>query len=138
MGQLRAPRLHSLVRSASDTSAAAALALLADLQTDDGDDAGSRTTLLTLAKRFPSTRFAAPARFDAAMIALILGKTTTAEKESAALSASSPKADALAVDYWLGRSRQSAGDVAGAKCLVVVIGIVSMVQLFALRDTTEL
>jgi len=106
--------LHSLARSASDTSAAAALALLADLQTDDGDDAGSRATLLALAKRFPSTRFAAPARFDAAMIALILGRTTTAEKEFAAL-ASSPNADALAVGYWLGRSRQSAGDVAGAR-----------------------
>lgn len=106
--------LRSLGKNQSDTSAAAALALLADLQTDDGDDAGSRATLLGLARRFPSTRFAAPARFDAAMIALILGNASAAEREFAAL-VTAPRADALAAGYWLGRAREIAGDVPGAR-----------------------
>src|SRR6185437_13500851 len=74
---------------ARDTSAAAALALTADLQTDDGDDVASRQTLLGLIKRFPSTRFAAPAQFDAALVALILGQTSSAAKEFATLARSS-------------------------------------------------
>jgi soluble lytic murein transglycosylase len=100
--------------SGSDTSAAAALALTADLQTDDGDDAGSRRTLLTLIKRFPSTRFAAPAEFDAAMVALILGQTSAAAKEFATLARSS-SSDALAGGYWLGRAREMAGDTGAAR-----------------------
>ncbi len=99
---------------ASDTSAAAALALTADLQTDDGDDAASRRTLLGLIKRFPSTRFAAPAEFNAAMVALILGQTSSAVKEFAALSGSS-SGDALAAGYWLGRARDQAGDSTAAR-----------------------
>lgn len=99
---------------ASDTSAAAALALTADLQTDDGDDAASRRTLLGLIKRFPSTRFAAPAEFNAAMVALILGQTSSAVKEFTTLARSS-SADALAAGYWLGRARESAGDSTAAR-----------------------
>jgi soluble lytic murein transglycosylase len=100
--------------SGSDTSAAAALALTADLQTDDGDDAASRRTLLDLIKRFPSTRFAAPAEFDAAMVALILGQTSAAAKEFATL-ASSSSGDALGAGYWLGRTRDKTGDTAAAR-----------------------
>ena len=106
--------LRSLASSGSDTSAAAALSLTADLQTDDGDDAASRKTLLELVKRFPATRFAPPARFDAALIALILGNTNTAAREFAKL-ASATRSLAPAATYWLGRSRASSGDVAGAR-----------------------
>ena len=106
--------LGVLGAAASDTNSAAALSLLADLQTDDGDDAGSRQTLLTLVRRFPSTRFTAPARFNAAIVALILGQTAVAERELAALVASSPS-DALSAGYWLGRARETAGNKAGAR-----------------------
>lgn len=105
--------LRALAKAASDTDAAAALALIADLQTDDGDDAGSRATLLSLVKRFPTSRFAAPARFDAAMIALILGENSTAATEFAAL-LSSPS-EALGAGYWLGRARENSGDTTGAR-----------------------
>lgn len=105
--------LDALARESSDTSAAAALALIADLQTDDNDDAGSRATLETLVRRFPTTRFAPPAKFNAAMVALILGETRTAEHEFAALAAS-VGTDALAGSYWLGRAREAAGDTSGA------------------------
>lgn len=105
--------LRALSRG-SDTSAAAALTLIADLQTDDGDDAGSRRTLLGLIKRFPSTRFAAPAEFNAAMVALILGQTSSAVKEFSTLAKSS-SGDASAGAYWLGRARNKAGDTAAAR-----------------------
>jgi len=106
--------LDSLAAAASDTNAAAALALIADLKTDSGDDSGSRKTLQTLVHRFPSTRFAAPARFNAALIALILGDKSAAEKEFGAL-AKTKTADALGAEYWLGRAMQSAGHTDGAR-----------------------
>lgn len=105
--------LRATAEAVSDTSAAAALSLLADLQTDDGDDAGSRQTLLTLVRRFPRTRFAAPARFDAALVALVLGETSAAEREFSELITAS-SADALSGGYWLGRARLAAGDTARA------------------------
>ncbi|MEO7217197.1 MAG: lytic transglycosylase domain-containing protein [Gemmatimonadaceae bacterium] len=98
----------------SDTSSAAALALLADLQTDRNDDEGGRATLLSLIKRFPNTRFAPVSRFDAALIALILGDPQTAELEFHSL-ATTNSAYALAAEYWLGRARQQVGDSAGAR-----------------------
>jgi soluble lytic murein transglycosylase len=106
--------LRSLAKSAPDTNAAAALSLLADLQVDDGNDAGSRATLLDLAHRFPKSRFAAPAQFDAALIALILGNAKSARTEFAKLAAGSA-AEALAAQYWLGRAYQLSGDTAAAQ-----------------------
>lgn len=105
--------LRKLGGAASDSSGAAALSLLADLQTDDGNDAASRATLLTLVRRFPSTRFAAPARFNAALVALILGRTSVAAREFGALARTS-SAEALGAEYWLGRARAAAGDRSGA------------------------
>ena len=105
--------LASLAAGA-DTSSAAALALLADLQTDRDDDAGARATLLALIKRFPGTRFAPRGRFDAALIALILDDPHTAEKEFQSL-ATTNSSYALAAEYWLGRARAQAGDSAGAR-----------------------
>jgi soluble lytic murein transglycosylase len=106
--------LRQVAGSTSDTSAAAALSLLADLQTDDGNDAASRNTLLTLIRRFPSTRFAPPARFNAALVALILGRTSVAAREFATLAGSSPS-EAQASGYWLGRARATAGNTSGAR-----------------------
>ena len=106
--------LRKLGEASSDTSAAAALSLLADLETDDGNDAGSRQTLLGLARRFPLTRFAPAAKFNAALIALIVGETSVAEREFTALVSSSP-GGALGAGYWLGRAREHAGNMSGAR-----------------------
>ncbi|MEO7040730.1 MAG: transglycosylase SLT domain-containing protein [Gemmatimonadaceae bacterium] len=106
--------LHALARSGSDTSAAAALSLIGDLQTDTGDDAAARSTLLELAKRFPSTRFAAPAKFDAAIIALILGNAKTAAREFGTLASTAPNLTIAAL-YWKGRALDALGDSAAAK-----------------------
>ncbi|HXG71958.1 MAG TPA: tetratricopeptide repeat protein, partial [Gemmatimonadaceae bacterium] len=57
----------------SDTSAAAALLLLADLATDENRDADARETLQSLVKRFPSGRHAATANFRSGLIAFING-----------------------------------------------------------------
>lgn len=109
-------RALSLLRSLSggrDTYAAAASALVADLATDDGADARARSLLLGLAHRFPKSRYAAPARFDAALIAYILGQSSTAARELEALARSSP-ADAPAALYWAGRASDAAGKHAAA------------------------
>ncbi|MEO7103029.1 MAG: lytic transglycosylase domain-containing protein [Gemmatimonadaceae bacterium] len=106
--------LRALAGSGSDTSAAAALSLIADLQTDTGDDAAARITLLSLARRFPSTRFAAPAQFDAALIALILDDAKTAGREFEKLASKSPTL-AIASVYWMGRAHEAAGDSAAAR-----------------------
>ncbi len=105
--------LRNLGEEGSDSSAAAALALLADLQTDDGDEASSRRTLLSIAQRFPLTRFAPGARFNAALIALILGQSVAAQTEFASLAATQT-AEAQGAEYWLGRARAIAGNQAGA------------------------
>lgn len=106
--------LRSLGRTGNDSSAAAALSLLADLQTDDGDEAASRQSLLSIAHRFPSSRFASPARFDAALIALVLGNTSSAMHELNGLG-SSGSAYALAAEYWLGRAKDAGHDSTAAR-----------------------
>jgi soluble lytic murein transglycosylase len=105
--------LTALSRATSDTSAAAALALLADLAVDTGDDAHARQLLLDLARNFPRTRFAPPARFDAAMIAYVAGDRATAAREMRALAAAAPDM-ALAATYWAGRASAATGDQAAA------------------------
>lgn len=99
--------LTSLSRG-SDANGAAATALLADLATDDGADARARSILLDLARRFPKSRYAAPARFDAAVIAYILGNAPTAARELQALARTSPE-DADAALYWAGRASDASG-----------------------------
>ena len=94
-----------------DTSAAAALVLLADLATDARDDAGARKLLLEVARRFPSSRFATPARFNAAMIGYILGDHRTAVVEWRAVAATPTE---LASQYWLGRALFDSGDPTAA------------------------
>lgn len=104
--------LTSLSRSA-DTSGAAALALLADLSVDDGKDAHARSLLRDLVRRFPHSRFVAPARFDAAIIAYASRAPKTAASELAALSKGSSDM-ALAATYWAGRAHEASGDHAAA------------------------
>jgi soluble lytic murein transglycosylase len=95
----------------SDTSAASALLLLADLATDDNRDEDARQTLLALLKRFPTGRHAASARFRAGMISYIGGNKKAAAAEFDSLVArDANSADALAAGYWAGRSYASLGD----------------------------
>lgn len=109
-------RARTLLRGlsrGSDTSAAAALSLLADLASDEGNDSDSRSLLLQVARRFPDTRFAPPARFNAALIAIILGDAVQANQELASLGASAT--DGIAATYWRGRVQQSLGNKAAAR-----------------------
>lgn len=97
----------------SDTTAAAALALLADLAVDDGSDPHARALLRDLVRRFPESRFAPSARFDAAIIAYVSGDRRTAAHEFTALATDSPDL-APAATYWAGRASAAAGDRAAA------------------------
>jgi soluble lytic murein transglycosylase len=95
----------------TDTSAASALLLLADLATDDNRDRDARQTLNALLKRFPSGRHAANARFRAGMIAYIQGDRKTAASEFDSLVSRDPNStDAVAAAYWAGRSYAALGD----------------------------
>jgi soluble lytic murein transglycosylase len=99
-------------RYPNDTSAAAALSLLADLASDDLDDARARTLLLQVARRFPSTRFGAPARFNAALLAYVLGDDRTAIAELAPIAITPSE---LSAQYWLGRAQERSGGKDSAK-----------------------
>ncbi len=100
----------------SDTSAASALLLLADLASDENRDADSRETLLGVVKRFPSGRHAANAGFRAGMIAYIQGNRKAAAAEFDALVARAPNSsEALAAVYWAGRAFAALGDTATAR-----------------------
>ena len=98
---------------ATDTSAASALLLLADLATDDNRDQDARQALLTLLKRFPSGRHATSARFRAGMISYIQGdrKAAAAQLDSL-VTRDSNSSEALAAGYWAGRSYAALGDKA--------------------------
>ncbi|GAC1517087.1 MAG: transglycosylase SLT domain-containing protein [Gemmatimonadaceae bacterium] len=91
------------------TTAASALALLADLATDDQDDRGARVMLLDLARRYPKSPHAVPARFRAALIALADGDAATAATELDALPAARSE-ERLAGVYWAGRAWEQRGD----------------------------
>ena len=62
------------------TASASALFLLADLATDRRD-AEARTLFRRLVARYPSSRFAPPARFRAALIAFTAGRASEAARE---------------------------------------------------------
>ena len=100
----------------SDTSAASALLLLADLATDDNRDAAARSTLQSLATRYPRTRHAPAALFRAGLIAYVARDFRTAANELDSVFTLYPGAsDALAAGYWSGRAWASRGDTAAAK-----------------------
>ena len=97
-----------------DTNAAsAALFLLADLLTDDGQDPQARSLYQQLYREYPASARASEARFNAAIIALAGGDAATAARELDSLVLRSPRADdAMAARYWSGRAWLSVGDSA--------------------------
>jgi soluble lytic murein transglycosylase len=108
--------LRALIRTAPrDTAAADALMLLADLATDERDDAAARRDFLQVARRFPSSPLAPRAEFRAALIAFIGAGSTRAGLAAAAhewdlLGHTYPQAsDATAALYWSGRAWARAG-----------------------------
>lgn len=111
-------------RWADDADAATlSLALLGDLQVDDGRDADARATLRQLVGRYPTNPRAAAAAFDAAVIALVHGDAAAAATELDAASAQQPRAtDALATLYWSGRAHQALrhADVARARWRAII------------------
>jgi soluble lytic murein transglycosylase len=98
-----------------DTSAASALLLLSDLATDDMRDADARSTLLSLAQRFPQARHAPVALFRAGLVAYIAGDYRRAANELDSVVTLYPSSDdALAAAYWSGRAWKNRGDTANA------------------------
>ena len=95
----------------TDTSAASALLLLADLATDDNRDRDARQTLMAMLRRFPTGRHATNARFRAGMIAYIQNDRKAAAAEFDSLLTRDPNSsEALAAGYWAGRSYAALGD----------------------------
>jgi len=95
----------------TDTSAASALLLLADLATDDNRDRDARQTLMAMLRRFPTGRHATNARFRAGMIAYIQNDRKAAAAEFDSLLTRDPNStEAQAAGYWAGRSYAALGD----------------------------
>jgi peptidoglycan lytic transglycosylase len=95
-----------------DTAAAPpALWLLADLAADDEHDTDARKLYRELSKRFPESRFAPGARFQAALITLLQGDASGAGLAFDSL-ADSPRAgdEGRAARYWAGRAWDRAND----------------------------
>ena len=96
---------------AKDTSAASSLLLLADLATDENRDQDARQTLMALLKKFPRGKHATTARFRAGIISFIQGDRKAAAAELDSLIArDSNSVEALAAQYWAGRSYAALGD----------------------------
>ena len=98
-----------------DTSAANALALLADLATDDGNDAAARRAYLSLTDRFPTSALAARAKFRLGLIAFVAGRYRAAAREWDGLAITAHAEDAIAAKYWAGRAWAAAGDTGAAR-----------------------
>ena len=97
----------------SDSSAAQALYLLADLATDDRDDRAARSTFLQVVRQHPASRQAGAAAFRAAIIAYADSMYEVAAKEFDAFDVrqrTSP--EALPALYWAGRAWAGMGDTA--------------------------
>ena len=101
---------------ADTNSASSALYLLADLTTDDANDALARSLFQQLYQRYPRSTRAADARFRAAMIAFVAADAKVAAIEFDSLDALLPRSDeATAARYWSGRAWAAAGDSATAE-----------------------
>jgi soluble lytic murein transglycosylase len=114
-GQLakgRAELVEIPVKYSKDTTAASsALFLLGDLASDDQADRLARTYYRRSAVRYPTSRFAAAARFRAAMVELLTGDAGMAAREFDELARRYPRSDeAPASVYWAGRAWAIAGD----------------------------
>lgn len=119
-GQLREGRAALLDigrRYGTDTVAASsALFLLGDLAADDRADGQARLYNRRLAARYPTSTFAATARFRAAMLALLNGESALAAREFDEIWQKYPKSDeAAAATYWAGRACAASGDSLAAR-----------------------
>jgi soluble lytic murein transglycosylase len=106
-----------VARFPNDTFAAAsALFLLGDLATDDGADARARAAFMEVYRRFPTSARAADARFQAAILAFVVGDARAAARAFDSLVTVAPRSDeATAARYWSGRAWTAAGNAATAK-----------------------
>lgn len=100
------------------TQAASALFLLAGEDADRGDDRAARRSWGELARRYPTDRLAAPARFQADLISFVRREFKRAARGFDSLRA--PDAggvEANAAAYWAGRAWAAAGrpDSAGVR-----------------------
>lgn len=96
--------------------ASSALFLLGDLATDEQRDAPARDAFRSLAARYPTSRFAASARFRAALIAYVDEAWRQAALELDSLARRYPRSDeAVAATYWSGRAWAATGDTALAR-----------------------
>jgi soluble lytic murein transglycosylase len=108
--------LRELIRRyPRDTTAGAALVLLADLAMDERRDTDARNALRQAYSRFPAISQAAQARYRAAIIAFASRRYETAVNELDSLLALHPDAEeAIAARYWMGRALLATGDTATA------------------------
>ncbi|HEX4352910.1 MAG TPA: lytic transglycosylase domain-containing protein [Polyangiales bacterium] len=106
-----------VARFPNDTlSASAALFLLADLTTDDGNDDAARKLYRQLYSAYPTSARAANARFNAAMLTLVANDAAPAAREFDSLATLMPRSDeASAARYWSGRAWSAAGNNALAR-----------------------
>jgi soluble lytic murein transglycosylase len=109
----RATLLAIPERFPAESSSANALALMADLTVDAGNDSLARILWLRLATVQPQSRFTPMARFQAALVAYVAGDVVTAAREFDALSAA-PGPETNAAYYWAGRSWLASGDTVQA------------------------
>lgn len=114
-GEARSLLREITARFPEDTSSASALLLLSDLASDDGRDADASETLLTVAKRYPSSPHAGKALYRAGLTAWIARD----HRRAAALFDSVWKrypanGEADAARYWAGRAWGQVGDTAAA------------------------
>ncbi|MDB4908962.1 MAG: Lytic transglycosylase catalytic [Gemmatimonadetes bacterium] len=94
----------------------AALFLLADLTTDDGDEAGARTLFRTLAQKFPGSPRAPEASFRAALLGYVAQPSRAVAAEFDSVAERFPKSDEhLSASYWSGRALAASGDSAAAR-----------------------
>jgi soluble lytic murein transglycosylase len=115
--QLRSALRGVISRFPRDTSAASsAMYLLADLSTDDGDDAQARSLYQQLYRTYPTSSRAASARLHVAVIDFAQGNNRAAAIGFDSLALRYPRSDELsAARYWSGRAYAAAGDDATAR-----------------------
>lgn len=102
-------------RYASQSAAADALYLLADISADDKGDAAARAGFLDVARKHPSSAVAPRALYRAALSAQFAGDSRTAAAEFDKLAAQYPKSGERAgALYWAGRALASR-DAAAAR-----------------------
>lgn len=114
--QARAVLRNITTQFGSDTTAASALMLLADLATDEQRDDAAKSTLLSVVQRFPRSRHAPGALYRAGLINYLHDQHRRAAAEFDSVSRRYPEsADALSARYWSGRAFAVLGDTAAAR-----------------------